>query len=88
FGRLNAELAAARGSRREALAQWRNAALVASAEVSDAIAALEEGAREEAALAQQVAMLTRARDQARDAYVQGALSLIDVLDADRNLLDA
>lgn len=88
FGRLEAELAAARGGRREALAQWRDAALVASAEVSDAVAALEEGAHEEAALTQQVAMLTRARDQARDAYTQGALSLIDVLDADRNLLEA
>lgn len=88
FGRLDAELAAARGVRREALAQWREAALVAGAEVGDAIAALEEGAHEEAALARQVALLTRARDQARDAYAQGALSLIDVLDADRNLLEA
>ncbi|HWU02429.1 MAG TPA: TolC family protein, partial [Novosphingobium sp.] len=88
FGRIDAELAAARGARREALAQWREAALVASAEVGDAIAALAEGAREEAALAQQVALLTRARDQARDAYAQGAVSLIDVLDADRNLLEA
>ena len=88
FGRLNAELAAARGGRREALAQWREAALAASAEVSDAVAALEEGAREESALAQQVALLTRARDQARDGYAQGTLSLLDVLDADRNLLDA
>ncbi|WDF74972.1 efflux transporter outer membrane subunit [Novosphingobium sp. KACC 22771] len=88
FGRIDAELAAARGARREALAQWREAALVAGAEVGDAVAALEEGTREETALAQQVALLTAARDQARDAYAQGAVSLIDVLDADRNLLEA
>lgn len=88
FGRLDAELAAARGARREALAQWRNAALVASAEVGDAIAALDEGGREEAELAQQVALLTRARDQARAGYGEGTLSLIDVLDADRTLLEA
>ena len=88
FGRLDAEMAAARGARREALAQWRNAALVASAEVGDAIAALDEGAREEAELARQAGLLARARDQARDAYGQGALSLLDVLDADRTLLEA
>ncbi|MBB3956623.1 efflux transporter outer membrane subunit [Novosphingobium sediminicola] len=88
FGRLDAEMAAARGGRREALAQWRQAALMAGAEVGDAMAALDEGAHAVAALGREVDLLTRARDQARDAYAQGAVSLIDVLDADRNLLDA
>lgn len=88
FGRLNAELAAARGAQAEALAQWRQAALVASAEVSDALAALEEGARAEAALAREAELQALACDQAHAAYGQGVISLIDVLDADRNLLEA
>jgi hypothetical protein len=36
----------------------------------------------------QVSLLRRARDQAREAYAQGIVALIDVLDADRNLLEA
>ncbi|WP_158453836.1 TolC family protein, partial [Novosphingobium sp. MD-1] len=61
---------------------------VASAEVADAVAALAEGRREQDELARQVALLRRARDQAREAYAQGIVALIDVLDADRNLLEA
>lgn len=88
FGRLDAELAAARGHEREVLALWRQAAQVASAEVADAVAALAEGRREQDELARQVSLLRRARDQAREAYAQGTVALIDVLDADRNLLEA
>jgi outer membrane protein TolC len=88
FGRVDAEVAAARGREREVLAQWRRAALGASAEVADAIAALAEGRREQAALSDEVALLTRARAQAQAAYDAGTIGLIDVLDADRSLLEA
>jgi outer membrane protein TolC len=40
------------------------------------------------ALERQIADLTAARGQARAAYEGGALSLIEVLDADRDLLAA
>ena len=40
------------------------------------------------ALTSQIADLTRARDQAQEAYEGGAISLIEVLDADRDLLAA
>ncbi len=88
FGRVDAELAAARGREKEALAQWRQAALDASAEVADAIAALAEGHREEAELQRQVALLTRSRDQAQAAFTQGVLSRSDVVQADRVLAEA
>ncbi len=88
FGRVDAEVAAARGREREALARWRQAALGASAEVADAIAALAQGQQEQAELTREVALLTRARDQAQAAYGAGTVGLIDVLDADRALLDA
>jgi len=88
FGRVDAEVAAARGREREALAHWRQAALGASAEVADAIAALAEGRRQQVELSREVALLTRARDQAQAAYAAGAVGLIDVLDADRALLEA
>jgi NodT family efflux transporter outer membrane factor (OMF) lipoprotein len=87
FGRVDAEVAAARGHEHEALARWRLAALGASAEVADAIAALAEGRREQAELVREVALLTRAHEQAQAAYAAGTIALIDVLDAERALLE-
>jgi NodT family efflux transporter outer membrane factor (OMF) lipoprotein len=88
FGRVDAEVAAARGREKETLAQWRQAALGASAEVADAIAALDEGHREAAQLERQVALLTRTRSQAQAAYAQGVVSQIEVLAADQALIEA
>ncbi len=88
FGRVDAEVAAARGHEKEALAQWRQAALRASAEVADAISALAEGHREAADLQRQVARLVRMRDQALAAFGQGVVARSDVLQADRALAEA
>ncbi len=88
FGRVDAEVAAARGREKESLAQWRQAALSASAEVADAIAALGEGHRQEADLEHQVALLARTSGQTRAAYAQGVVSQIEVLAADRALIEA
>ncbi|WP_226017257.1 efflux transporter outer membrane subunit [Novosphingobium sp. FKTRR1] len=88
FGRVDAEVASARGREHEVLALWRQAALSASAEVADAIAALAEGRNEQAELLRQVALLTKARDQARAAYREGAIALMDVLTADAALVTA
>ena len=49
---------------------------------------LAEGRTEVATLERQVASLAQARAQAQSAYASGAVALIDVLDADRALLDA
>ena len=88
FGRIDAEVAQARGRHAEALAQFRGAVLKATQDVETALTQLTEGRNEVALREQQVASLTRARDQARQGYEGGVLALIDVLDADRALLDA
>jgi NodT family efflux transporter outer membrane factor (OMF) lipoprotein len=88
FGRVDAEVAGARGGKAQALAAWRASILRATGEVEDAFADLssqEERARD---LERQVGELTVARAQAQQAYAGGVLSLIEVRDADRDLLSA
>jgi NodT family efflux transporter outer membrane factor (OMF) lipoprotein len=88
FGRIDAEVAAARGREAEALAAWRGAVLGAAEDVETALARLAEAHRERTSLEAEVAALTRARDQARQAYQGGVSGLINVTDADRELLAA
>jgi len=88
FGRVDAEVKQARGREAEALARYRLSVLRATEEVETALSQLNEGRTEIAARERQVAALTTARDQARIAYQGGVIALIDVLDADRALLDA
>jgi NodT family efflux transporter outer membrane factor (OMF) lipoprotein len=88
FGRVDTEVAQARGRQAEALAQYRGTVLRATEDVETALARLAEGRGEIAVREQQIAALTRARDQARQAYQGGVLALVDVLDADRALLEA
>lgn len=88
FKRIDAEVAGARGREAEALAAWRSSVLWAAEDVETALARLDASHAQRAALERQVALLTRARDQAHDAFAGGAISLIDVTDADRALLSA
>lgn len=88
FGRVDAEVAQARGGAAEALAAWRGAVLHAADDVETALSRLSEAHVERAALERQVAALTTARVQAQDAYEGGVVGLIDVTDADRELLGA
>jgi NodT family efflux transporter outer membrane factor (OMF) lipoprotein len=88
FGRVDAEVKQARGREAEALARYRGSVLRATEEVETALARLGEGRTEIGARERQVAALTKARDQARQAYQGGVVALVDVLDADRALLDA
>ena len=88
FGRVDAEVAAARGKDAEALALYRRSVLTATAEVEDAFTALSEERRRAAALQRQIAALSTARRQAQDAFEGGVSSLIEVRDADRDLLGA
>jgi outer membrane protein TolC len=88
FGRVDAEVAGARAADAEALAAWRATALRAAEEVEDALTDLARQKARAEALERQIAELTVAGRQARQAYQGGAISLLEVREADRNLLAA
>lgn len=88
FGRVDAEVAQARGRQAEELAAWRGSVLRAAEDVETALSRLTEVHVQRAALERQVAALTLTRRQAQDAYQGGVVALIEVTDADRELLDA
>lgn len=88
FGRVDAEVALARGREAEALAAWRGSVLTAAEDVENALARLTEAHAERASLEREVAALGRAQAQARDAYAGGVLGLIEVTDANREMLAA
>ena len=88
FGRVDAEVARARGRQAEAFAAWRGAVLSAAEDVETALARLEGAHVRRAALARETASLDRARVQVRQAYAGGIVNLIEVSDADREFLAA
>lgn len=88
FGRVDAEVAQARGADAEALARYRQTALAAAEDVGDAFTALTQSENHTRDLQDEVASLTRARDMSQQSYQSGAIPLTDVLDADRELLVA
>lgn len=88
FGRVDAEVAIARGKQAEALSRYRNAILRASEDVETALSRYVHGGSEVEALDRQITALRVAREQAQFAYQNGVVGLIEVLDADRELLDA
>jgi NodT family efflux transporter outer membrane factor (OMF) lipoprotein len=88
FGRVDAEVAQAKGIQAEALAAWRGSVLSAAEDVETALSRLAEAHLERTALTAQVTALTAARAQAQDAYTGGVVGLIDVTDADRERLTA
>ena len=88
FGRVDAEVSQAKGARAEALAMWRKSVLTAAEDVETALSRFAEARTESAVLDRQVQQLTKARAQADLAYRGGVVAIIDVLDADRQLLAA
>lgn len=88
FGRVDAEVAQARGREAEALAAYRLAVYRATGEVETAVSDLVQSEAEAAALTRQIGELAHAREEAQQAYEGGVVSLIEVLDADRDLLAA
>jgi len=88
FGRVDFEVAGARGRQQEALAAYRGTVLHATEDVESALSKFVESRSEGEVLMRQIAALTRARDEAQTAYEGGVLPLIEVLDADRDLLAA
>jgi NodT family efflux transporter outer membrane factor (OMF) lipoprotein len=87
FGRVDAEIKAARGRNAEALAAYRLTVLRASEDVENAFSTLVQQEARAATLAQGEVALDRARGTSDKAYRGGVVSLIEVLDADRRLLD-
>lgn len=88
FGRVDAEVAQAKGREAELLSAYREVVLLAAEDVEGALSRLVQSRLQAAILEQQIAALTTARDQAELAYRGGVLALIDVLDAERELLAA
>ncbi|HET6525120.1 efflux transporter outer membrane subunit [Sphingopyxis sp.] len=86
FGRIDAEIAAARGRNAEALAAYRLTVLRASEDVENAFSALVKQQARAQILGQGVASLARARASSLAAYKGGVSSLLDVLDADQRFL--
>lgn len=87
FGRVDAEINAAKGRNAEALAAYRLAVLRASQDVEDAFSTLVQQEQRATMLGDGEASLTRARDASMAAYKGGMVSLIEVLDAERRLLE-
>ncbi len=88
FGRVDAEVAGARGREAEALAAYRATALRAAEEVETSLSGLQQDRLRTQALSREVDQLTLARRQAQQAYEGGVASLLEVRDADRDLLTA
>jgi NodT family efflux transporter outer membrane factor (OMF) lipoprotein len=87
FGRIDAEISAAKGANAEALAAYRLAVLRASEDVENALSSLVKREAQQATLGRGETALARAQSAALAAYKGGVVSLIEVLDADRHLLD-
>jgi NodT family efflux transporter outer membrane factor (OMF) lipoprotein len=88
FGAVDAEVARATAARREALLRYRQAMLKATEDVENAMVAAGALREESAALRDEVAAASRARDQAHEAWTGGAASLLDELELDRQYLAA
>lgn len=88
FGKVKAEIAQARGAYAEALAAYRQTALKATEDIENAMMELAQARVRLEQLQDEIQSLTRARDLSQRAYKAGAITLTDVLDADRQLLTA
>lgn len=88
FGRINAQIVLAKGQEAEALAAYRQSVLRASEDVESAFSALINREQQFKQLAQGETAFTKARDRSFTAYEKGVVSLIEVLNADENLLAA
>jgi NodT family efflux transporter outer membrane factor (OMF) lipoprotein len=86
FGRVDAEVARAKGANAEALAKYRQSMLRATEDVEDSMVTLVQLEAQSVDLNAEVDAHTRARDAAQDAYKGGLISLIEVLEEDRQLL--
>lgn len=88
FGKVDAEVAQARGANAEALADYRASVLKAVQDVENAFTALVQSRLRQTEVSEEVDALQQARALSQIAYEAGSITLTDVLDADRQLLTA
>jgi len=88
FGKVDAEVAQANSANAQALSVYRQTVLRATEDVENAFMAVAQLELQTHDLADEVDALARARDASQQAYLGGASSLTDVLDADRQSLAA
>jgi outer membrane protein TolC len=88
FGRVDAEVTQANSANAETLLAYRQSVLRATEDVENAFMALAQLELQTQDLRNEVDALTRARDASQRSYLAGASSLTDVLDADRESLQA
>lgn len=88
FGRINAQIDLAKGHEAETLAAYRLAVLHATEDVDNAFSALGKREQQANVLTRGANSLSRARNASFAAYKKGVVSLIEVLQADENLLRA
>ncbi len=88
FGRVDAEVAQAKGVNAEVLANYRKSMLRATEDVENAIIALTQLELQSKELDTEVDAHARARGAAEEAFKGGAVSLFEVLEEDRLLLAA
>ncbi|MEK4035455.1 TolC family protein [Methylocystis sp. IM3] len=88
FGKVDAEVAKARGTNAVALANYRQTMLRAIEDVENSLSVFIQTQHDSAELKAEVKALTKARDLSEQAYRAGSITLTDVLDADRQLLSA
>ena len=88
FGKVDAEVAQAKGAHAEALAQYRQSVLKAAEDVENSLMTLSQLQDRAQQLQDEVGALERARLLSERAYKAGSITLTDVLDADRQLLIA
>ena len=88
FGRIDADIARAKGANAEALALYRQAVLRAAEDVENAVAALTGLEAQHDELAREVDAHLRARDASELAYQGGVVGLYEVLEEQRQLLAA
>ncbi|WP_158894917.1 efflux transporter outer membrane subunit, partial [Pseudomonas sp. BAV 2493] len=86
FGRIDAQIQAAKGQRAESLAAYRQAVLRATEDVEDALTGQLKREEQVTLLTAGEASLSQARQAAALAYQKGVLPLVDVLQADERLL--
>jgi len=85
-GSNKAQLAAARSTYDEALASYRQTLLVALREVEDALVDLKGFARSRSALEAALASSRDTRQLSQERYTEGLTSYLEVVDADRTVL--
>lgn len=88
FGRIDAEVAQAKGANAEALAHYRQALLRATEDVDNAVSSLTQLTARHIHIREQVTAQAEARDLSEEAYKGGLSSLYEVLEDDRLLLSA